>query len=322
MEVRTTQSAQAIGSAAGMRRRAAECRMRGSGLPPYSACRTAWSRIRCVLSRRNPGSLRNPTSATSDRCLGASPGGIDGALGVVSFFIRMTPCSSNPLVSRIRIGLRTFASPSDDAATVPDSRHRTADSVEAAREHRRRLVARAIAETVGVPIGHVRRRPPPTRGAAPTWEVGGRPLESLGWAWSASSCPLAAGAALARTTRGIGLDLVAIAGLDPWPEIAARAFTARERATVESDEDPTRAAARIWARKEAVLKARGVGLGLEPDRIEVADVGIITLSEGTGDVVRVVDVESTGLPGCVAAVAATGDAPFDVIIDEVDRVAD
>ena len=107
--------------------------------------------------------------------------------------------------------------------------------------------------------------------------------------------------AVVATTRGpVGVDIeslerVAVAGFDDV------AFSARERESVRSAADPTLRRAQLWTAKEAVLKARGTGLRVDPREVDaitpprgirlegvdapagyVATVAYGTISSGTG----------------------------------------
>jgi len=96
----------------------------------------------------------------------------------------------------------------------------------------------------------------------------------------------------------VGADVEAIDR--PWPEIGRVAFTPEERAWLAASgaEHRARLSADLWTRKEAVVKALGVGLAAP-----------LTSFDGRGDVVRVdgepsVGVQSIPAPhGLVAALA-------------------
>jgi 4'-phosphopantetheinyl transferase len=82
-------------------------------------------------------------------------------------------------------------------------------------------------------------------------------------------------AVIAVSNRPVGVDVEdAMAGEQPL----APALTQRERATCRSYAD----FARLWTRKEAVLKAVGKGLALHPGRIEVLGSTLVALPEELG----------------------------------------
>ncbi|MGD9483597.1 4'-phosphopantetheinyl transferase superfamily protein [Streptomyces sp. TRM70308] len=82
-------------------------------------------------------------------------------------------------------------------------------------------------------------------------------------------------AAVAVSDRAVGVDVedVAVGG-----QPLASALTERERATCLSYAD----FARLWTRKEALLKTVGKGLGVHPRRIEVLDSTPTALPEELG----------------------------------------
>jgi 4'-phosphopantetheinyl transferase len=82
-------------------------------------------------------------------------------------------------------------------------------------------------------------------------------------------------AVVAISDRAVGVDVEdATAGEQPL----APALTERERATCLSYSD----FARLWTRKEAVLKAVGKGLAIHPGRIEVLGSTLLALPEELG----------------------------------------
>lgn len=93
----------------------------------------------------------------------------------------------------------------------------------------------------------------------------------------------------------LGVDVERLATLPRDPEelsrLAARVLTARERAEFAALDEPARRHAflRAWTRKEALLKALGVGLAREPDTVEVG------LAPLRGE--RVLEPEVTGDSG-------------------------
>ena len=104
---------------------------------------------------------------------------------------------------------------------------------------------------------------------------------------------------------GVDLERRVERGLRSLP---AHALCDREREVLDRLPEGERADAFLtyWVRKEAVLKAAGVGLGLEPNRIEVSApsespaVRVVPDTIGPADAWTLVDLD---VPGCAAAVA-------------------
>jgi 4'-phosphopantetheinyl transferase len=92
--------------------------------------------------------------------------------------------------------------------------------------------------------------------------------------------------------RGLGVDLALVAEFrDAIPDAV---FSEAERRRVSDSGDPAAEAARLWARKEAMLKALGTGLRGDPAALDAA-----------GDErVRDLDATGLGLPGGFAAALA------------------
>ncbi|WP_433876593.1 4'-phosphopantetheinyl transferase family protein [Sinomonas atrocyanea] len=102
------------------------------------------------------------------------------------------------------------------------------------------------------------------------------------------------GAEVTGCAQGLGVDLAAVA--DFRTGIPDAVFSAAERRRASEAAEPAREAARIWARKEALLKAVGSGLRGDPRSVE-------TLEDPR---VRDLSPAALGLPpGFVAAVAQT-----------------
>ena len=112
--------------------------------------------------------------------------------------------------------------------------------------------------------------------------------------------------AVARGTE-IGVDVEACrTGIEEWA-LPAHALTEGERARLEAVPIPERSEAflSIWTRKEALLKAVGTGLAVDPRLIELdASKGRCSTPElGAGHSWTLVDVP---LPGYAAALALRG----------------
>ena len=145
----------------------------------------------------------------------------------------------------------------------------------------------------------------------PGYLLGGAPAgllvslsRSHGWALLAAGPAGAAGAGGVIAGGAVGVDLEHSSGVG-FPGFDDVALTPAERqllaALAPEEAMPWRAAA--WARKEALLKARGTGLRVEPASVEA-------FAEPTdGTVLIDLDTVALGLPaGFAAALAVVGTA--------------
>jgi 4'-phosphopantetheinyl transferase len=107
--------------------------------------------------------------------------------------------------------------------------------------------------------------------------------------------------------RDVGVDVERLRpNADRWA-LVDHALTARERHQLQRVAPTRRAHAflSMWARKEALLKAAGVGLGIEPDRIELAGDSVVAVPPELG-AAGDWTIETIPLAGFVAAVAVRG----------------
>ncbi|WP_167285018.1 4'-phosphopantetheinyl transferase family protein [Marilutibacter alkalisoli] len=105
---------------------------------------------------------------------------------------------------------------------------------------------------------------------------------------------------------GVDIELRGKAGL--MPELAERVCTPLEKLMIESLPEHARALAllRLWVRKEALLKAAGVGLAEPMERTHAPEADWLRLPAGDARVrIEMCDV----LPECVVAVAHGDDDP-------------
>ncbi|MDR7081561.1 4'-phosphopantetheinyl transferase [Arthrobacter ginsengisoli] len=119
---------------------------------------------------------------------------------------------------------------------------------------------------------------------------------SRGWAL------LAAGALTPAATVGIDLEHSSRVGFPGFDDVALTPAERQLLAVLPPNQaDPWRTA--VWARKEALLKARGTGLRLDPCSVEA-------FGEPTDGAVLVeLDTAALGLPaGFAAALAVVGPA--------------
>jgi 4'-phosphopantetheinyl transferase len=73
-------------------------------------------------------------------------------------------------------------------------------------------------------------------------------------------------------TAEIGVDVEAVRPMQDLAGLAASTMTLRERAAIAAAATPELLFVRLWARKEALLKAHGIGLGAPLTEIDVLDV--------------------------------------------------
>jgi 4'-phosphopantetheinyl transferase len=164
------------------------------------------------------------------------------------------------------------------------------------------LARSALAGLLGVPPADLRfDRTCPTCGAQH-----GRPLLE-GAVLHLSLTRTASTVAVATSESApVGVDVEVISGTD-FPGFADTALHPDERAAVEVADRPTRLRQRAvaWARKEAALKAAGVGLAVDPASMRTPESGIRTRLVALGVDVTVVDL-ALDVPGVVGAVALLG----------------
>jgi 4'-phosphopantetheinyl transferase len=122
--------------------------------------------------------------------------------------------------------------------------------------------------------------------------------DSAGPAWSASlsSCPDLVVAAVAPAGTAVGIDVEPDRGAESRDREVER-----RRAVVELIGEPSRTAIRRWVRTEAVLKADGRGLRVEPDLVRFD--GTTAHLDDRPQVYRVVDRR---IDGFLVSVAVAG----------------
>jgi 4'-phosphopantetheinyl transferase len=140
----------------------------------------------------------------------------------------------------------------------------------------------------------------------PTVRVAGRPGPPVSLAHADEAVVVAVSA----TDRLIGVDVEPLGRLDRWAGLAPVALSDGERADLDrlpATERPL-AVLRTWVRKEALLKAVGCGLDLDPRLVEQtpsAPIGVATgAGPGPSPVAAISDLP--GPDGFVAAVATLG----------------
>jgi 4'-phosphopantetheinyl transferase len=121
--------------------------------------------------------------------------------------------------------------------------------------------------------------------------------------------------------RDVGVD---VERMDPTVDIdglAQRTLCVAELRAIHgaAHEDRARAFFPLWARKEAVLKAAGIGLSVSPQQVDVRPGRLVELPSGVGNETsqwRVSDFHTQ--PGYAAAVAVHVGGP-DVVLNVPDR---
>ena len=114
-------------------------------------------------------------------------------------------------------------------------------------------------------------------------------------------------AAVALTlAREVGVDVEAIAPRAGLHMLIDRALCETERARLSALTGTEREAAffRFWARKEAYLKARGLGLAIPPNAVDTASLDALRVKGEPETGWRVEDVKLA--PGYAAAIAGEG----------------
>lgn len=106
--------------------------------------------------------------------------------------------------------------------------------------------------------------------------------------------------------REIGMDVEEIAARSGLNMLIERALSENERAGLRALplEERERAFFRYWSRKEAYLKARGLGLSVPPDQVDTAAPDLLRVNGAPETGWRIEDV-ALG-PGYAAAVAGEG----------------
>lgn len=112
--------------------------------------------------------------------------------------------------------------------------------------------------------------------------------------------------------RGVGIDIEFIDSAVSSDEVARRFFSTNEIATLEGLPEPLRQREffNLWARKEAYIKARGMGLSIPLDSFDVSSIqgeavvvpGTPNSSDGSNWKIENLDID----PRYAAAVAASG----------------
>lgn len=109
------------------------------------------------------------------------------------------------------------------------------------------------------------------------------------------------------STRDVGVDIEVLRpDVGGWA-LVEQALTEQERERLDAIAAPCRPESFLhtWTRKEAILKAAGVGLGIDPRRIELDGLDVVSVPPEIG-VAREWTLADVPLPGYAASVALRG----------------
>ena len=153
-------------------------------------------------------------------------------------------------------------------------------------------------------------------GGAKRWRLtesldGGKPrLEIDGTATLFANLSHTSGMALVGVSRTaeIGVDVEAVRPMRDLSGLVAATMTPCEQAAIAAAEAPESLFVRLWARKEALLKAYGIGIGAPLTEIDVLDVNAIRGACLPGSPRTLVDLElGAAVMGSVCLLAQCGD---------------
>jgi 4'-phosphopantetheinyl transferase len=142
-----------------------------------------------------------------------------------------------------------------------------------------------VADVTGVPDVALERRCPHCGGTDH-----GRPAVLGASAWVSLARTPGYRVLAVSTTGPIGVDVERVSRVARAP---LDAFTEAERAQIERTPAADRRTAELWTAKEAILKADGRGLRVDPRTIETADHRVEHVATGDDDIVLAV-VQSAG----------------------------
>jgi 4'-phosphopantetheinyl transferase len=118
--------------------------------------------------------------------------------------------------------------------------------------------------------------------------------------------------ALLAVSRGreLGIDVERIHSLDNMDQIVERYFCSTECQYIRTRPPHRRAALffTYWTRKEALLKATGDGLWTPLNQVDVCDLGVVRVRDGSGATRTVTLIDLPPYPGHAASLAVEGPA--------------